>query len=477
MEEVAAGLDIGTSSIKLVLRGRKGVVYSAIKRHSGPADKRELPPGLLLSDVFRMLRSAAVENKNFKIKAIGLSALYPSLIVLDAQGKPLTRIMTWLDEKGGEAAGKFRKGALAASLHKRTGCPAHGSYPLWKLIWLRKNKPEIFRPAAKFLSLPDYLVYRLTGKYAVSRAIASTTGLFNIRTLEWDKKALALAGISAAQLPECFSIYHLEPILQGPRFETGLPPDAVVVLGAGDGHLCNIGAGCADGKVCSTVGASSAVRVIGPLKGYNPSVWRYYLYGDKYVSGIAANAGLSTLEWFVKDILREKSERLPRLISGLDPALTTGIVFLPFLDGERGPGYNQGMSAAFMGLRSSDGSREMFKAVLEGLFFSLYHCLEVLFGNTRKPAEITATGGYARFPGLLQLQADIFGMRVKAIDSDEASADGSAKVALTALGTISSPLAIKPGIRKIYFPDSRRQLEYKVKYAAYRKFYEMQADK
>ena len=186
MEEVAAGLDIGTSSIKIVLYGKKGVCYSKRINHSNKnSNGREIDPRQLIKDVVRLIHKSKDQNRNLKIKAIGISSIFPSLIVLDEKGNPLTKIITWMDNRGGDIAVNFKKRKKKSILlHKKTGCIIHGSHSLWKILWLKKNEKKIYSKAAKFLSLQDYLVYKLTGKYVVSYAIASTTGLFNINRSE-----------------------------------------------------------------------------------------------------------------------------------------------------------------------------------------------------------------------------------------------------------------------------------------------------
>lgn len=476
MEEVTAGLDIGTSSIKIVLYGKKGVYYSERINHSkGSSDGRELDPIKLLKDIIRLIHKVKDKNNDLKIKAIGISSLFPSFIALDKKGNPLTKIITWMDNRGNGIVVKFKKRKKETILlQKKTGCIVHESYTLWKILWLKKNEKEIYLKANKFLSLPDYLVYKLTGKFAVSYAIASTTGLFNINSLKWDKEILRTVGISESQLPECHNIYHSEKFLEEIRTKTGLDSDIVLVLGAGDGQLSNIGSGClSDRIICSTIGTSAGLRITGDSQKFNKSVWKYYLYGKKYIYGIAINAGSSTLAWFYKNIFHKNPDNLFNGIDRIDLNRPTDIIVLPFLDGERGPHYNQNMSASLLGLSSRTTGNDIFKAVAEGIIFNLYHCYKILVKNRKRPKEIIATGGYIYSEKLLQMQADIFNVKVKVPYVKEASAVGAAIVSLIAIGEIASLSEVKTKFEKIYMPSVKKHKEYMIKYRKYRRCYEI----
>jgi len=477
LEEIVAGLDVGTSSIKLVLYGKKGVIYSERIDHSeGRSNGREIDPEQLIENVICIIRKSRDENKNVKVKAIGLSSLFPSFIALDEKGKPLTKIITWMDSRGDELVIKYKKGEKeAAKLQEKTGCIVHESHTIWRILWLKENKKEIFSKASKFLSLPDYLTYKLTGKFAISYALASATGLFNINSLEWDKEILKMVGISERQLSECYSIFHAEKLLKEIRLKMGLDEDAVLVLGAGDGHLSNIGSGClADNMICSTIGTSSALRIVEDSPKYNnKSVWKHYLCDKKYMSGIAINAGSSTLAWFYRNVFHRESNSLFNDIDKTDLDRSTDMIFLPFLDGERGPSYNQKMFASLFGLNSRSTDSDIYKAAIEGILFNLYDCYRILVNRNKGPIEMVATGGYINSEKMLQMQSDIFNIKIKVPSVKEASAVGTAIVSLVAIGKEKSLSKIKTEYEKVYSPDTIKHREYMKKYREYNKLYDM----
>jgi gluconokinase len=363
---------------------------------------------------------------------------------------------------------------FALELQAETGCVLHESYTIWKLLWLKKYQPQVFQKAYKFLSLADYLTYRLTGEFATSYAIASTTGLFNINSLTWDSSILEFLGISQSQLASCFEITHTEKISSKTMHELGFEEDLLLVLGAGDGPLSNLGTGCfSNAKMCSSVGTSSALRIMANSEANHSSVWKYYFDEQSYISGIAINAGFSSLFWVYQNIFQEDAAHILSDLQELDLDAMNEIIFLPFLDGERGPNYQQNMAGSFWGLKSNHGKKDILKAVVEGIFFNLYQCYQIIIEKKNLPSEIVAAGGYVNSAAMLQMQADIFNVKIVVPTIQEASAVGAAIVSLKGMGVISSLSSIKTVSKNLCIPNSAKHQEYMVKYKKYKKIYNM----
>lgn len=471
MEQIVAGLDIGTSMIKILLYGKKGGIYFDCLPHCRKnSNGKEFDPDKLLEDINNLIRKTIMVNRPLKISAIGLASFFPSLIVLDSRGKPLTGIISWLDHRGDEIAQEHNEQkSFARALHQRTGCVVNGSYPIWKILWLKMHRKEIYKKANKYLSLTDYLVYRLTGKYLVSYAIASTTGLFNLSSLEWDKGALKLTGLSTAQLPECRDVYHSEAIPQEMRYKMGLDGETLLVLGAGDGHLSSIGSGCRDtNKLCSTIGTSAALRLVGFPQKLDSSVWKYYLANDKYIYGIASNAGLRAMAWFHEHLFYGKPDSLFRDMEKIEIARSTDIICLPFPYGERGVNSGMNMTASFFGISAGHTTDDLYQAMVEGILFNLYYRYEILTKSDR-PREIVATGGYTNSEKMLQMQSDIFNLEISIPEFKEPGALGAALIAMSALGANRETAKIAIRYGKVYFPNKLKNEKYMHKYGQYKK--------
>jgi len=476
LESAVAGLDIGTTSIKLVLYGQNGVFYSDRMNHSEPgADGREFDPNTLFNDIICLIRKACECHKDVIIKAIGISTFFPSFIALDLYGEPLTKIITWMDNRGDDLVSNFKKNeADVVELHEKTGCVVHESYTLWKILWLKEKQKQFFLKSSKFLTLPDYLTYKFTGKFVISYASASTTSLFNINSLKWDKEILAMAGIGESQLSECYSIFHSERILKTLKLKTGLNDDAIFVIGAGDGHLSNIGGGCVtDRTVCSTIGTSSALRIIHGSSIPGRNLWTHSLFDETRISGIATNAGSSTLSWVCRNVLHKPFENAFEYFDKNDGDCPEYLILLPFFDGERGPGYNQKMSASIFGLSSGCTDSDVYAAAVEGILFNLFDCYQILIEHTGKPDEMVATGGYISSEKMVQMQSDIFNIKIKVPAIRESSAVGAAILCLIALGEKKSLSDIKTVYEKIYYPNSEKHKMYMKKYCRYKLFYEI----
>lgn len=480
MEEVVAGLDIGTTAIKLVLFGQRGVIHTGRIDHSGIRENgKEFEPEKIIRDIESLVSTAAEQHRDTIITAMGISAFFPGFIALDNQGNALTNLISWMDPRGSKIVSRYKKEQKDTHLlREKTGCVVHESSTLWKILWLQEERPEIFYKTGKFLTLSDFVTCRLCGKYSISYPAASATALFNIQSLRWDYKILQIAGITRSQLSRCHPVFHKEKILKKNTSRMGLSEHAVMILGAGDGHLSNVGCGCISGRtLCSTIGTSSALRILRGSPVQRPQVWSHYFDHDTYVSGIATNAGAGTLAWVRNAICQGISDSTFSAIDTTDLSCPSDLIVLPFFDGERGPGYHQNMSAVISGIRSGCRDSDIYAAAIEGILFNLFDCYRILIQDTGEPEEIVATGGYINSEKMLQMQADIFNMKIKVPASHEASAVGAAMVCLVAMGKKKNLSDFPVIYEKVYYPDVTRHKKYRKKYQKYRDAYEMAIQK
>src|SRR5690606_36490240 len=176
--------------------------------------------------------------------AIGFSSAMHGLIAMDAHDQPLTNCIIWADTRSAPYAKALNGTPEGLDIYMKTGTPVHAMSPLCKLGWLRTEEPVIFKAARKFISIKEYVFYRLFGRYVVDESIASATGLFDIHAFQWYGPALTLAGISSAQLSEPVPItYTLTGLDEAMVNAMGIPADTPFVVGGSDGCLANLGAG------------------------------------------------------------------------------------------------------------------------------------------------------------------------------------------------------------------------------------------
>ncbi len=334
----------------------------------------------------------------------------------------------------------------------RTGTPIHPMSPLCKIMWLRHDQPQLFARTARFVGIKEYVFYRLFGTWLVDHSIASATGLFNLQQLDWDLGALGLLGIDANQLSQLVPTTHrLSGLQPAVARQLGLLPTTPFVIGANDGVLSNLGVNAiGPGQVAVTIGTSGAMRTVidRPLTDPSGRTFCYALTDKHWVVGGPTNNGGSIFRW-VRDELAT-AEAAAASAAGQDAyeALTSlaeavaagseGLLFHPYLAGERAPLWNADARGSFFGLALHHRKPHMIRAALEGVIFSLYSilpALEDLIGPTQR---MMATGGFARSALWRQMMADIFNREVVVPESVESSCLGAAVLGLYALGKIES---------------------------------------
>lgn len=456
--EYILGVDIGTTSTKVVLFALDGTV---VDQHSigypllSPvADVQEQDPEQIYQATVNSVRTLTKRHLEKTKQVIGLSfsVVMHSLILVDDSGKPLTNSITWADRRSATWVDKIRQQCDAASLYQRTGTPIHPMSPLVKLIWLRYEKPDLFAQAAKFISIKEYVIYRWFKQYVVDYSIANATGLFNMRQLDWDTEALNLAGISASQLSRLVPTTHtLSPIISDAADSLGIAVSTPVVIGASDGVLANLGVGAiSSDTVAITVGTSGAIRTMlkQPQTDTKERLFCYALTENRWVVGGATNNGGIVLRW-VRDNLADTEVDTAKLlkkdaydilteIAATVPAGSAGLIFHPYLAGERAPLWDAQARGSFFGLGLDHTKAHIIRAVLEGIVYNLYTISIALQDATGAANSIRATGGFAHSALWRQMLADVFNRTVIIPESNEGSCFGAAILGLYALGYISN---------------------------------------
>jgi len=465
-----AGLDIGTSSIKLLWRDERNQIQVDSTPHTGMLKNGcEIDPDRILDDLKKLFRKSHIPGNS--IRAIGLSTFFPSFIAVDQNGKALTNIITWLDPRGQESLQTFSDSQKNPNeYHRRTGCVLHSAHTIWKILWLKSEHTATFQKTHKFLTLAEYIIFKLTGEFATSVSHASTTGYINQTELLWDRQLLSYMEISEYQLPECHPITQSIPLKKNIADELGFSQTPNLVLGGGDGILANIGAGClSKEQMCSSLGTSGALRITSEKPNPSPNIWNYRLDHQNFVSGYAINAGYATFKSVEKllnrpDILKD--------IDKMDENRYNEILFLPFIHGERGPEYNPHRSGSFSGISSSHTAQDMIKAVIEGVFFNLYDCY-LRITEIESPKELVAAGKYARNPKLVQLQADIFNQEIKIPTIEESSAFGAYLITLEAISNDFKMQDYYFEFISTIYPNQERHNRHHEKFNSFQKLYQV----
>jgi gluconokinase len=474
--------DLGTSSLRVSLvspalkirRQSKG----AITLDTGPDGKAEQDAEAILQKAQEAIREVAVwaRKAGLAVDALCFSNTMASLIPLDASFRPLRPALTYADTRAGQEVTHLAQ-EYGRAFFCPTGAPLHASYWLPKLLWLKNNGLALDQ-VPHFCTIKDLLVHRLTGRFITDNANAVSTGMCDAQKGDWDPRLLEIAGLSTEQLPEI----HLTTTVLDPLPAAGLPAGMKIVLGAMDGMLSSLGAGAfRPGQVTTMIGSSGAVRLAArsPLTDERAiRIWSYPLDDTIWMRGGAMNSGGLVTRWLA-ETLTDSGESGDSAYAALMesaarvPPGAEGLLFLPYLFGERSPIYDENARGVYFGLHSGHHRGHLARAGIEGILFALYSMFEPIRPKDTEEVEIRATGGYLRSELMLQIQADLFGLPIRVLADYEGSTIGAAVLARKALGQIASYDALSDAFRieTEFLPDPERTARYRESYTAFRTLY------
>lgn len=496
MYECFIGLDIGTSSVRAVMFDNKGfqigiesIEYSIISDTDGWA---ELDPELIFNSSLKVIKDCIGKSESGKscIAGIGISCQMHSLMAVDSEGTPLTRLITWMDTRADKEAKLISERFNAEDLYFRTGCRVqHPMYPLSKLLWLKNNAPDIFKKAYKFITIKEYIIYKLYNQFVVDYTLASSQGYCNVYSHQWDRDMvegiLDLSTDRFSDIVECtYALKGMKPEYAGAM---GIDADTPVIIGSGDGIMANLGCGVYDDtSMSSTIGTSGAIRISAdkPLLDPQQRTWCYSFTEDLWVSGGAINNGGIVLKW-LKEQFRDQFEHdaglynesiyklFDRFADEIKPG-SDGLIFLPYLTGERSPDWNAGVRGMMYGLGLSHGRKHIIRAAMEGIMYRMYSVYEVISGLRDSAVHIRANGGYAKSDVWLKMQADIFNKEILVSGVEEASALGAAYLCMLALGEVRDIKKLLPGMqpKKVIAPSPENHEIYAKAYKSAKELYE-----
>lgn len=427
---------------------------------------------LLINGIKEILKS-----DTHQIDAIGLCGIWHSLLLLDRDRKPLTQIFTWADTRPAKTVAKYRQDKkLWNWFYNKTGCAIHSLYPLWKIIHLKKHEPDLLKHTYYITSQLQYIFEQLTGKTIESKTIAAGTGMFNIHKLDWDDDILHFAGINRLMLCELQEPTYMAPLKDNMAEYLGLKKGIPVIIGGSDGALNQIGAGALkSGIMTLSVGTSGALRLTydKPVLPENSSTWCYYALNKKRLAGAATSGAGNCLEWFKKRAYKGSGFSYKQLDEMAAKAnIQDAPIFLPFLYGERNPGWQDNREASFMGIKGHHEIGDLYHGVIEGVLFNLYQCYKALTQITGEPKEIRISGGIENSPLWLQMAADIFNRDIITSGMKHMSTVGAAVLALNALGEITDVEKYEPGCGQKYTPNKDKSEIYQNRYQTYLDYYQ-----
>lgn len=471
------GMDVGTTATKGVLYDENGKAffsaskgYPLIQTKIGQAEE---DPKVIFDAVQEVI-FALTQKTDGEIAAISWSSQMHSLIGLDKDNNLLTNSITWADNCAKNVVQDAKKSGLARKIYQKTGMPMHPMAPIYKMLWLKDNEPELFNQVKKWIGIKEYLIFRLTGKLIIDTTMAAGTGMLNLKTLTWDQELLDTLNVKQEQLPEIAQPTEIvAPIKEEYVQKLGIDSDTKIVLGASDGYLSTIGVNAIDSDhFALNVGTSGAVRTIvdQPKIDQNASYFCYPVDKKHYLLGGPVNNGGIVFNW-ARQTLFDAGE-MPQDyldVAQSAPAGSRNLIFLPYLGGERAPIWDANARGSFVGLTRMHQKPEMARAVIEGIIFNLYDAAFSLIKNTKKPVAINATGGFLKSDFVRQLCADIFNMPIVTMKEQQSGTLAAMFLARQALGINQDLSEIEQFAQedKVYFPNPKEAVIYQNMFPLY----------
>jgi gluconokinase len=444
-------IELGTNAVRVFAFDLTGNLIGSAKGiyptfHPEPDYSEQDPEQLFITMLYvlKNFLTDTVHPKKYKVLTLCFSAAMHSVLAIDKNGVPLGNVITWADNRGKDEAKELKNSVHGKNIYKATGTPIHPMSPLVKITWMKNKDKDRFKKTYKFISIKSYIIQQLTGEYVIDHSLASATGLFNIHKLKWDTDALDHAGITANKLPELVPVFHAAGKLRR-EYQTslGLAADTKIITGSSDGCMATLGAGVwGEGKATITIEDSGAMRVVGKeiLKDEKQRFFNYVLTEEYYVSGGPTNNGGVIFEWFAKQFgdfknaydietcMNELINDASKVAAGSD-----GLLFLPYLLGERAPIWNANARGVYFGLNINHEQKHFVRATIEGILYEMYSIGKTLEEH-RSIKSLSVNGSFGTIPFCSQLIADIFNKPVGISKNTNSVGLGTFLLSATAMG-------------------------------------------
>jgi xylulokinase len=483
------GLDIGTSGAKALLGAAGGTVLATATAEYPLSTPRPLWSEQNPADWWRGARAAitavlkAAGVKGAQITGLGLTGQMHGAVFLDARDEVIRPALLWNDQRTGAECAEISERVGTARLIAIAGNPALTGFQAPKILWLRHHEPDNYARLARVLLPKDYIRLKLTGVAATDASDAAGTLLLDLRARDWSAEILRTLAIPREWLPRVVEGPDVTgELLPAVATELGLPPGLPVIAGGGDNAAAAVGTGIVRaGVISSSIGTSGVLFAHADAIALDPQGRLHTLChavpGKYHLMAVTLAAG-GSFQW-LRNTLRQLG--LPALtydeltaLAAQAPIGAEGLIFLPYLSGERTPHLDPLARGAFVGLTVRHTVAHLARAVMEGVVFSLREGLEIMQALGLPLGEVRATGGGGRSPLWRQMQADIYGAAVATLAVEEGPAYGAALLAGVGTGLftdVADAVDRCVVVGNVTRPDPVAQERYAQVYAVYRDLY------
>lgn len=438
------GIDLGTSSVKTIIMEEDGKVRAVAAQDyqfSSPYNNyAEQEPEdwweACVKTIGKSMETGGVSAE--EIRAVSFSGQMHGLVALDKEYRPVRPAILHCDARSGRQIKEIQDKLGEERVKEWMMNPVYSGFLLPSLLWVKEDEPQSYDKIRHVCLPKDYLKLKLSGEVTSDYSDASATLAFDIRKREWSKEILAMFGLPEEWFPKCYEVSEAcGAVSKWAAGQTGLAEGTLIVAGGGDQVMQGIGNGIVrTGQASANIGTSGQVSFQSDVPILNPKLntntFAGYQKGRWITMGAIMNAGLC-YKWFNSLFPKTDYEDMNLRISKVAPG-SGGVIFLPYLNGERTPHLNPDLSGAFFGVNLKTGREQLAKAVMEGVSFALNQCIEICGELGLHADSMVASGGGSHSRPWLQIQADIYNTPLKVADTDEQAGLGAAIAASVGAG-------------------------------------------
>lgn len=474
------GVDLGTSAVKLLLMDAQGKILNTVSKeyalsfpHPGWSEQK---PEDWYSQVMAGLKELLADADKSQVAGISFGGQMHGLVILDDQDNVIRPAILWNDGRTQKQTDYLNNVIGKDKLSQYTANIAFAGFTAPKILWVEENEPENFKKIAKIMLPKDYIAYKLSGVHCTDVSDASGMLLFDVKNRCWSKEMMEICHVKEEQLAKIYESYEVVGTLKADvAAELGLSTDVKIVAGAGDNAAAAVGTGTVGDAMCNiSLGTSGTVFISSKEFGVdkNNALHSFaHADGSYHLMGCMLSAA-SCNKWWMEDILKTKNFADEQ--KGIEKLGENHVFYLPYLMGERSPHNNPNARATFIGMTMDTTREDMTQAVLEGVAFALRDSLEVAKSLGIKLERTKICGGGAKSPLWKKMIANILGIKVDVIETEEGPGYGAAMLAAVACGEYASVEEAAAKLVKTVDtiePDPELTAKYEKKYQQFKQIY------
>ncbi|MGF7048311.1 xylulokinase [Paenibacillus sp. DS2015] len=478
------GIDLGTSAVKSVLVNQEGqVVYEVSEAYPllqpKPGYSEQNPEEWVektIISLHKLMNKSNVEAS--EVEGISFSGQMHGLVLVDESGKALRNAILWNDTRTTAQCRKIEK-TLGSRLLDIARNRALEGFTLPKILWVQEHEPEILKQAALFLLPKDYVRYRLTGDYAMDYSDAAGTLLLDVAKKQWSEEIATAFQLPISLCPKLVESFdQVGTLLPEIAEKSGLLPSTRIFAGGADNACGAIGTGIlSEGQTMCSIGTSGVILSYEERKDLDfEGKVHFFNHGEKdafYIMGVTLAAGYS-LQWFKETFAADLS--FDQMLAGVEKisAGSGGLLFTPYIVGERTPHPDATIRGSFIGMDASHTRSHFCRSVMEGITFSLKESIDILRASGKQVSEVISIGGGSKNEVWLQMQADVFNATILKLESEQGPAMGAAMLAAYGCGWFPSLQACATAFlstAKSYIPNPEAVATYEQLFNLYQEIY------